>query len=185
MGWRWRRSKCVRVCNFQKCYYFPPKSKLRQLLRLPAYRKLLQHEFDRPRKPPLVSDVYDTSAWSELMGPPSSPTRRIALLYCSDGIPAFNKHRESISLIPCEWCNLSLPPTIRVQSRYMLLQMIIPDTVKNEAQRKYYNFAANFELNEIFENGIDGVKVYFFGMSMDTKGKEQILGMQTSQVCVL
>ena len=157
---------------------------MRKLMQLPAYHRLLQHEFERPSNPDLVTDVYDTSAWSGLMGPASSPVQRMGLLYCSDGIPAFAKHKESISLKPCEFVNLSLPPAIRIRPKFMLMHMLIPDTVKSVGQKKYYDFAASYELNDIFNKGIDGVKVFCFGFSMDTKGREEILGIQTSQVCV-
>lgn len=115
------------------------------------------------------------------MGAPSSPTKRIGLVLCTDGIPAFGKHKESISLKPIQLMNVSLPPAIRCLVNYILLIGLLPDKLKATQQRKYYDFFARHELDDIFNNGINGIKIQLFSLSMDTKGREEILGMQTSQ----
>ena len=65
---------------WEEVFYFPLKPKLKSLLRLPAYRKMCEHEFDRLRLKKgehLMSDVYDSPAWKDFMGPPTTPPRRI------------------------------------------------------------------------------------------------------------
>jgi hypothetical protein len=64
----------------ETCFYFPLAPKLKALLRLPAYQKLIQYEFERQlkrRDPNLMSDVYDSPAWQEFMGAAVSPNNRI------------------------------------------------------------------------------------------------------------
>ena len=126
-----------------------------------------------------MTDVYDSPAWSDLMGPPSIPAKRIGLLFCCDGIPAFSK-KDALSLKPAEFMNLSLPPSIRCRAENMLFFMLLPSSLKCAQQQKYYNFAATYELNDIFNKGIEGVAVRCFGTSMDTPGRAELLGMQSS-----
>ena len=59
----------------------------------------------------------------------------------------------------------------------MLLFMLLQQSIKQEQQRKYFDFAAKFELNELFTKGIDGIKIKLFSTSMDTKGREELSGI--------
>ena len=143
---------------------------------------MLQHEFERPRNKHLMTDVYDWPAWIKFMGPVTLPLQfpvsRIALQFCVDAIPAFAV--GSLSLKPAEFINLSLPPALRTKSENIMLLMLLPNNLaKGIAQKKYYDFAAKFELDDIATNGIDGIKIKIFSSSMDTKGREELLGMQT------
>ena len=64
----------------QTCFYFPIAPKIKALLLLPEYRKLIQYEFERKlkrRDPNLMSDIYDSPAWQEFMGPAVSPNNRM------------------------------------------------------------------------------------------------------------
>lgn len=97
------------------------------------------------------------------------------LLLCMDGIPAFSFAKE-VSLKPLDFKNLSLPPAQREKIDYILLMMLVPDTLKGRALKKYFDFAAKFELNDLFHNGIDGIKVKVFSTSMDTPGRAELLG---------
>ena len=97
------------------------------------------------------------------------------LQFCVDGIPAFSAN--TLSLKPAEFVNLSLPPTERYKVENMLLLMLLPSTMKGVDSKKYYDFAAKFELNEMFHAGIDGVKVKVFSTSMDTPGRAELLGL--------
>ena len=97
------------------------------------------------------------------------------LLLCMDGIPAFSFAKE-VSLKPLDFKNLSLPPVQREKIDYILLMMLVPDTLKGRALKKYFDFAAKFELNDLFHNGIDGIKVKVFSTSMDTPGRAELLG---------
>lgn len=159
-------------------FYFPITPKLTSLLKTNEYFQLIQHEYDRPRNPDFITDVYDTPAWREFMGPPKYPNDRIGFQICVDGIPAFAAN--TFSLKPFAWMNLSLSPAIRGKVKFMLLMMLLPATLK-EGQKKYYDFAADYELNRLNSEGIGGVKIKVFGTSMDTKGREELLGMQACQ----
>ena len=165
---------------------------------------MLQHEFFRPKNANFLSDVYDSPAWKEFMGSCVYPNGRIGLQFCVDGIPAFSAN--TLSLKPAEFVILSLPPAVRHRIENILLLMLLPSTMKNDQAKKYYDFAATFELNDLFDNGkwsfffyyyfvclrvtityvlncvsgVNGVKVKVFSTSMDTPGRSELLGMESS-----
>ena len=86
------------------------------------------------------------------MGTAIFPNNRLGLLFCVDAIPAFAV--GSLSLKPAEFINLSLPPGIRTKAENILLLMLLPNTLnKGAAQKKYYDFAAEFELNDMATKG--------------------------------
>ena len=159
----------------QRVFYFPLRPKLRALLRTEKYWDMCQHEFNRPRNSAIWTDVYDGTAWKEFMGPCDYPNDRLGLQGCGDGIPAFSAN--TLSLKPWMWMNLSLPPGSRTKPKYMLLFMLLQQSIKQEQQRKYFDFAAKFELNELSTTGIDGIKVKVFATSLDTKGREELSGI--------
>lgn len=136
----------------QRVFYFPLKPRLRKLLKTSTYRQWLQHEFERPRNDSFITDVYDSPAWKKLFGDPKFPNDRVGLLFCVDAIPAFAV--GSLSLKPAEFINLSLPPGIRTKSENILLMMLLPNNLdKGAAQKKDYDFAADYELNEMGTKG--------------------------------
>ena len=96
---------------------------------------------------------------------------------CIDGIPAFSCKTKSLK--PFDFSNLSLSPVLRSLSQNMLLMMLMPDELDHNAQKKYFDFAADFELNELFEQGVEGVKVKIFATSLDTPGRADLLGMES------
>lgn len=99
-----------------------------------------------------MSDVYDTPAWKEFMGAPTFPCTRAGLVFCVDAIPAFAV--GTLSLKPAEFINLSLPPGIRTKSENILLIMLLPNNLaKGPAQKKYYDFAAEYELKDMSTRG--------------------------------
>jgi len=102
--------------------------------------------------------------------------------FCIDGIPAFanNCNQKSLKVAQIQW--LSLPPGVRCKAEQHVLYFLMPDDIHGMQQKKYYDFAADFELNELFHVGVEGIKVKVFSTSMDTKGREELLGM--SCVCV-
>ena len=157
---------------FQEVFYFPLKPRLQALLKTPQFRKLINHEHDRPSNENFVSDVYDTDAWRNLVADCGGDLR-IILQFCIDAIPAFANN--SLSLKPAEFINLSLPPAIRSKAANILLLMLVPASMKR-GQKKYFDFAARYELNELCATGIDGVRVKVFGTSLDTKGREEMTG---------
>ena len=159
----------------QKVYFFPLKPKLRALLSTKKYWKMCQHEFERPRNSNFITDVYDGTAWKQFMGPCNYPNDRLGFVMCIDGIPAFAAGTKS--LIPWVWRNDSLPPTQRVQLKNIILYMLLDDSIKYEKQRKYFDFAVDYELHELYQDGLDGVRVKVFCSSLDIKGKEEMSGM--------
>ena len=153
------------------------KTKLLALLGAASYRHMCNHEFSRPRNTNLMSDVYDSPAWRKLMGPCVFPNNRLGLLFCIDGIPAFASN--TLSLKPAEFMNLSLPPGLRAKAENLLLLMLMPANLKHKEQKKYYDFAAHYELCDLASVGIAGVKVKVFASSLDTPGRAEVLGMQS------
>lgn len=113
---------------------------------------MLDHEYHRPHNEGYISDVYDGDAWKEFMGPPSSPATRMGWCYCIDSFPANAEGSESVK--PGGFMNLSLPPAQRGKPENMMMVIIIPTGVKDYAQRKYYDWMAQYELNELFHEGI-------------------------------
>ncbi len=151
------------------------KPKLRALLGIKKYRDMCQHEYTRPKNKDLITDVYDGQAWSNFMGECKFPNDRIGLVSCGDGIPAFAAGTHSLK--PWMHKNMSLPPGVRNKIKYMLLWMLMQEAIKAKGQRKYFDFAVEYELNELHFKGIDGIKVKIFTISMDTKGREEISGI--------
>ena len=68
-----------------------------------------------------------------------------------DGIPAFSCKTKSLK--PLQLVCLSHRPAIRVRAENILLLMLIPDDIDHEGQRKYFDFAASYELEDVFTNG--------------------------------
>ena len=73
------------------------------------------------------------------------------LQICIDGIPAFSCKTKSMK--PLDAVNMSLPPALRALPRYILLMALVPDDIKQEGQKKYFDFAARYELNDMFHTG--------------------------------
>ena len=74
------------------------------------------------------------------------------LQMCIDGIPAFATNTTPLK--PLDFVNLSLPPGVRTKVENMLLMMLLPMDVKGKAMKKYFDFAATFELDDLFHNGM-------------------------------
>lgn len=143
-----------------------------------------------------MSDVYDGTAWQEFVGSATAPVERIVLQGCMDAIPAFQC--GSLSLKPVMCSNFSVAPQFRMKAEFMFLYMLIPTSIKGFAQKKFFDYVAKRELNDLYEtgagsyhlsclyfiihfpvycnSGISGVKVKVFGMSMDTPGRAELLG---------
>ena len=139
------------------------------------------HEYRRPRgDPDIMSDIYDAPRWREKIGAPTNVLRRIALQYCVDGIPAFNR-KSCLSVKPAQFIVLSLPPWLRYQARHMLIQMLVPSQLKGQAAKKYYDFVAHYEMNELHLVGVSGVKVLMYGDTLDAPGRRELLAMESVQ----
>ena len=61
----------------ESVYYFPLTPRFKALMQLSEYRRMLQHEFLRPKNSKLMSDVYDSPAWKRLMGEVKYPNNRL------------------------------------------------------------------------------------------------------------
>lgn len=123
------------------------------LLRLPLFRKMLEYEFSRqkPHNRKIMSDVYDGQAWQEFVGSATAPCERIILQGCSDAIPAFQC--GSLSLKPLMFSNFSVAPKFRMQAEFMFLYMLMPTSIKGFAQKKFFDYVAKRELNDLYETG--------------------------------
>ena len=142
------------VCLYaQRAFYFSLRKRLQQLLKIPGYRELLEYERSRPqpKDADIMYDTCDSDAWKSFMGRPGSPCNRIGLVACTDGFQAHGC--GTLSLKPFTYANFSLPPQLRFKNEYMLLQMFLPTNVKGYGQKKYYDFAANYELNDLYYEG--------------------------------
>ena len=112
---------------------------------------MCQHECVRPRNDDLICDIYDGSGWKDFMGPVTYPNTRIGLQYCIDAFPT--NAEGSRSTKPGGFMNLSLPPPARTKPEHMLMVIIIPTSLKEMSQKKYYDFMADYELNDLFYQG--------------------------------
>ena len=96
---------------------------------------------------------------------------------CVDGVPPFG-HNIKESVKPVQAMIISLPPWVRTSAKYMLLQMLILAHLKGQAAKKYYDWAANYEINSLHGRGVEGVRVLVYGTTLDTPGRRELLQMQ-------
>lgn len=134
------------------------------LLQMPCFRKLLEYEYQRakPRSGTLMSDVYDGQAWQEFVGEPRRPVQRIVLQGCMDGFSAFQC--GSLSLKPFILLNFSIAPRLRTKAEFMLLYLLVPTSLKGFAQKKFFDYVAKRELNELYETGAGCCITYYCGL---------------------
>ena len=161
----------------QRAFYYSIRERLKAFLRIPGFRELLEHERLRPRGPGnMMMDTYDSPAWQKFMGDPGYPCKRIGLQGCTDG---FQAHVSGVlSMKPFMLANFSLPPALRFKTQFMFLMMLLPVNAKGYGLKKYFDFAANFELNSLYNTGESGVRVKIFSLSLDTPGRHELLGAQ-------
>ena len=134
------------------------------------------HESTRQSTENCIADIYDAPRWRKVVGEPTLGIGRIGLEYCVDGTPIFRrKHLKSIKI--AQFSIYSLPPWLRCKAEYMLVQMLVPSKLKGQAAKKYYDFAGR-EMNKLRRDGVDGVKVEVFGVSLDAPGRREMLNFQ-------
>lgn len=150
------------------------------LLAIPAFREALMYESRRQHNDEIMSDVYDSPRWKALMGVATATLRRIGLHLCVDGVPSF-KRKELLSIKPVQYLILSLPPKLRYQACNMLVQMLLPAHLKGQQSKKYYDFVATDEMNDLHRRGVDGVRVVLYGVTLDTPGRRELLSLQSVQ----
>ena len=107
------------------------------------------------------------------MGPSRARLERMGFLLCVDAVPAFHSnHKGSVSMMPAELINLSLPPHLRYDPDNMLCWLLIPAGMSATDQLKYFEFVIRTELNPLplQAEGVSGphgpVKVKMFGASL-------------------
>lgn len=160
--------------------WFPLAQRFESLLKCEQYCEAIRHECRRPQgDPDYITDVYDCAWWKKLMGRVTRcKITRMGLLLCLDGFPAFHgKHKGSISLMPVEFINLSLPPHLRYDPDNIMMWMLIPHEMSANNQLKYFKYVSLQELNPLQTRGAPGpdgpVHIKLFGASLDLKGKEK------------
>lgn len=176
----------ILFCCFclQQILYFPLQPRIKALMRTKKYFDMCQHEFLRPKPhdPNVVADVYDSPAWRDFMGPATYPNKRLGFVFCIDAVPAFAEGSHSVK--PGVFSNFSLPPTERGKPENMILLIVIPTKIKDPNVKKYFDFSATYELDDLFINGVEGVKIKIFTTTMDTPGRSELMGL-LSGVCLL
>jgi len=138
-------------CFMQAILFFPFKKRFQKLLQVPKYREKLNHEFFRPRNDDYLCDVFDSKAWKDLFGDPVFPNNRIGLVFCVDAIPAFAE--KGMSIKPGLLMVASLPPSERGKPENIHMWFIMPTSIKGISQKKYFDFLARWELNDLHFNG--------------------------------
>jgi hypothetical protein len=81
------------------------------------------------------------------------------------------------SVKPIQLIMHNLPPWLRFREKYILVLALIPSKLKGQAAKKYYDFAARYEMNDLYEHGVDGVLVKMYGTSLDAPGRRELLEM--------
>ena len=152
----------------QKVFFFPLRERLVALLRVPIFRKMLEYEYRRqkPRNDKIISDVYDGQAWHGFVGSATAPLERIVLQGCMDAIPAFQC--GSLSLKPMMFSNLSVAPKFRMKAEFMFLYMLIPTNIKNFSQKKFFDYVAKRELNDLYDTGAASCICYYLSYLLFT-----------------
>ena len=134
-------------------------------------------ETRRKKNPASITDLMDSPRWKRLAGPPTATLTRIMYDFCVDGFPWGNRKHQG-SLKPSQILFASLPPWMRYKEKYIIVQMLVPPKLKGAAAKKYYDWAAEFEMNKLCNVGVDGVKLKLYGSSLDCPGRRELLDMQ-------
>lgn len=104
------------------------------------------------------------------------------MLFCIDAIPAF-KEKYGYSLMPAVNKFLSLAPKLRNRAEYMMLSMLIPSELKEGAQKKYFDYIVEVELNPMATIGLNNptsgrTKAKVFGITLDLPGRDKFLWLR-------
>jgi len=161
-------------------FYFPLKHQLENLLQCEAYRELLMWETRRDSNARYMSDVYDTPRWRQVAGEPTDHLSRIVFQLCVDSFP-WQSRKHGGSVKPWQISLLSLPPWVRYRPKFMLCFAVIPNGLKLQEAKKYYDWAAKYEMNSLHTRGVYGVRVIMYGTSLDSPGRRELLAMQSVQ----
>ena len=87
------------------------------------------YESKRKSNEGLMSDIYDTPRWRQLMGEATVELSRIGVHLCVDGVPAHAK-KDGETVKPIQLLVCSLPPWCRYQSQFMPVLALVPAHLK-------------------------------------------------------
>ena len=159
--------------KMEPVFYYPLQPRLHALLGTESYRSWVSYEAAREKNDDYFTDVYDAPAWQDIFkGVPL--TDRCGLLFCMDGYDGLGDTH-----VPCEFCNMSLPPWERYKSENMLLYMLMPKKFSPDLQSKFFDYVVAEELRFIHSSGIRDKVVRVIGISMDLRGREKFLQQQS------
>lgn len=82
---------------------------------------------------------------------------KMGLQYSSDGVKAFTNRSKSFT--PTEFRILSLPPAERFNPNNMIIHMIHESGLKQLQLAKYYDFAVQHELSDLYKRGLPGTPI--------------------------
>ena len=102
-----------------------------------------------------------------------------------DGIPPFK--RKGISLVPSESFLLNLAPWLRVKVKHIMLHFLMPSTLKEREQKKYFDYMVVTDLNPLASAGIPHptivgrtIRVTIFSTTLDLPGKDKLFWLRGS-----
>ena len=134
--------------------------------------------------------MYDCTAWTARRRQVAAEAGAlcIQLLLCMDAIQAFNNQGES--LMPAESQILNLRPQLRSKSKFMLLHFLIPSTLKEGQQKKYFDYMVATDLNPLATTGIvttsgRRVRVLIFSTPFDLPGYDKFFYLRGKFLHVL
>ena len=163
------------------CWYFPLREQLKTLLDDPTYRECLRHETIHRRRrrtnDHFMNDIYDAPRWDKVAGAFfAGPLLRIVIQGCVDGCPAYGREQVE-SVKPVQHFIANLPPWLRYKIEHMLVQALIPHKLKGKKAKKYYDWLGK-QMTDLYVNGVDGVRVIYYGTTLDTPGRRELCNMQ-------
>ena len=88
--------------------------------------------------------------------------------------------------MPAESIILNLHPRLRGKPEHMLLHFLIPSTLKEKQQKKYFDYMVESELNDLATTGIPNVsghgttRVLIFATPLDLPGKDKFFWLRGS-----
>ena len=88
--------------------------------------------------------------------------------------------------MPAESKLLNLSPRLRSKTEYMLLHFLMPSTLKENAQKKYFDYMVQTELNPLATSGIPHpsgrgiIRVLIYATTLDLPGRDKLFWMRGS-----
>ena len=104
--------------------------------------------------------------------------RKLGLVYCSDGVKAFQ--RGDTSLVIDEFLIGSLPPRERYSPENMMVFLMYESGMPQKRRIKYYDYSIK-ELNLLHQRGVPDTcieSVFVLGATLDLEGRYKFMGCQ-------